>query len=161
MTIRPGVAPRTATYFLPQASKRPEYLLTFAGLFPMLWSTFTPYFYLTTFAQDHGMSTDMAFYLLTIPSAGGFVGRIVSDSLAVVVGPHEVLSASCMVFGVLTFCWLRTTSNASLIILAALFGSFSGEIFALFPVALAHIAPRPNEIGSTSAWLLDCAVLLL
>lgn len=148
VTIRPGVPPRTGTYLLPGAFKQMEYTLQVAGLFVTLWGLFTPFFYLPTYAQEHGMSADLSWYLISILNAASFFGRLFGGYLAVIAGPFELLSFCCAVYGVLVLCWIPATSNASLIVLAVLFGFFSGGIIGLMLATLSHVAPRPNEIGT-------------
>lgn len=148
LTIRPGVPPRVGTYLLPRAFKQLEYTLLVAGLFVATWGLFTPFFYLPTFAMEHGMHPDLAWYLISILNAGSFFGRLIGGYLAVIAGSFELLSACCAVFGVLTLCLLAASSNAALIVLAVLFGIFSGGIIGLMLAAIAHTAPRPNEIGT-------------
>lgn len=148
LTIRPGVPPRVGTYLLPRAFKQMEYTFLVVGLYVAWWGLFTPFFYLPTFAMEHGMNPDLAWYLISILNAASLFGRILGGYLAVVTGSFELLSACCAAFGVLTLCWLRASSSAALIVLAVLFGFFSGGIIGLMLAAIAQTAPRPNEIGT-------------
>lgn len=44
--------------------------------------------------------------------------------------------------------WIRITTAAGLIAWAAVFGFVSGAIISLYPVSIAQLAPRPQEIGT-------------
>jgi len=148
ITIRPGVAPRSGSHLLPQAFEKPEYTFQIIGLFLIVWGVFIPFFYLPTYAEAHGMSINMSWYLVSIMNTGSMFGRLISGYVAVAVGPFSLLSACCTIYGVLALCWLRATSNAALIVLGVLFGFFSGGIIGLMLSTISHVAPRPNEIGT-------------
>lgn len=148
LTIRPGVPPRSGSYLLPHAFKKMEYSLQILGLFLILWGMFTPIFYLPTYAEEHGMSDNLAWYLISILNAASFFGRLLGGHLAVTMGPFPLLSGCGAVYGIVALCWMRATSHAAIITLAVLFGFFSGGIIGLMLATIAHVAPRPNEIGT-------------
>jgi MFS family permease len=148
LTIKPGVQPRKGTYFLWHAFKQPAYTLQIAGLFAIWWGLFIPFFFLPSYAEHFGMSTSLAWYLVTILNAGSLFGRLIGGVLGMVIGPFNWLAFCSAACSLLILCWLRMTSTVSLIFMALLFGFFSGGIISLMIVTMAHTATSPKEIGT-------------
>ena len=148
VTIKPGVPPRKGQYLLPRAFLDPAYSFQVAGIFFVVLGLFTPFFYLPSFAQAHGVDPNLAWYLITMLNAGSFLGRLAGGVLGVKFGAFNLLSFCAAVCGLLILCWLRITSTAALCILAVLFGVFSGGVISLMLSTLSHIAPHPREIGT-------------
>jgi hypothetical protein len=126
LTIRPGAPPRLGTYLLPGAFKNGAYSFQVVGLFFVAWGIFTPFFYLPTYSQQHGMSVQMSFYLVTILNSGSFVGRLLAGGFGAKVGPFNVLGFCSGACAILIFGWIRIGSNPALIVFALLYGVFSG-----------------------------------
>src|ERR1700753_789968 len=66
VTISPGVEPRKGTYFHPEAFSKPAYTVQVMGLFRVFWSLFEPFFYLPSYAEQHGTGVGLSFHLITI-----------------------------------------------------------------------------------------------
>jgi len=147
-TIQPGVSPRKGTYLLPEAFKNWAYNFQIIGLFLICWGLFTPFFYLPTYAQEHGVGVGLSFYLITILNAGSFVGRLAGGGFGVAIGQFNVIAVCCTACSVLMFCWLRITSNAALIVFAVLYGFFSGGVIGTMISTIAQVAPHPSQIGT-------------
>lgn len=60
---------------LPSANNRAAFAL-------MIMSVYIPFFYIQNYALDLGVSTSMAFYLLSIMNASSLLGRLLSNWLA-------------------------------------------------------------------------------
>ena len=148
LTIKPGVPTRKGTYFLPEAFKNWVFAFQVLGLFLVCWGLFTPFFYLPTYAQQHGMGVALSNYLIAILNAGSFVGRLAAGGFGVSVGQFNVLAACTTICSVLIFCWLKITSNAALIVFAVLYGMFSGGVISTMISTLAQVAPSPSQIGT-------------
>lgn len=142
---RPGMT-RKSSLVIPGAFKKPEYSLQVAGLFLVVLGFWTPYFYLATYAEAHGMSSALASYLFAIINAGSFAGRILGGTFAQHAGQFNVTASACYSSAVLLFCWLAITSSAGLIVLSVLFGGTSGIIIALMMSTVAHCAPHPSQV---------------
>ncbi|KAF2427386.1 putative MFS transporter [Tothia fuscella] len=147
-TIKAGVEPRKGTYFLPEAFKKPAFSFQVAGLFLVCWGIFTPFFYLPTYAQQHGMSVTMSFYLITILNAGSFVGRLLAGGLGVRIGQFNVLSIGCTICSILIFSWLKVQTNWSLIVFSLFYGIFSGAVIGTMISTLVQTAPHPSQMGT-------------
>jgi len=139
---------RKGNYFVLSAWKKPGYTIQVAGLFFVFWGMFTPFFYLPTYAREHGMDVNLALYTIAILNAGSLIGRLISGPLVSHVGRFNLLAFSCFASGILIFSWLRITSSAPIIVYSVLYGFWSGIIIALFPTTIAAVAESPTEIGS-------------
>jgi len=146
--IRPGVPPRKGQYLIPSAFKNPAFSFQVVGLFFILWGLFQPFFYLPSYAQLHGASVSLSFYLIAMLNAGSFVGRLAAGGFSVALGQFNVVVICCTACSILIFCWLRIESNAGLIIFAILYGVFSGGIIGTMISTLAQVAPHPSQIGT-------------
>ncbi|KAK7717658.1 hypothetical protein SLS64_003153 [Diaporthe eres] len=144
---RPGMTRKSSLIIL-DAFNKPAYSLQVAGLFLVVLGFWTPYFYLATYAEAHGMSPALASYLFAIINAGSFAGRVLGGTFAQCAGQFNVTALACYSSAVLLFCWLAITSSAGLIVLAVLFGGTSGVIIALMMSTVAHCAPHPSQIGA-------------
>ncbi|KAG6365562.1 hypothetical protein INS49_007173 [Diaporthe citri] len=144
---RPGMRRKSSLIIL-DAFKKPAYSLQVAGLFLVVLGFWTPYFYLATYAEAHGMSSALASYLFAIINAGSFAGRVLGGTFAQHAGQFNVTTLACYSSAVLLFCWLAITSSAGLIVLSVLFGGTSGVIIALMMSTVAHCAPHPSQIGA-------------
>jgi MFS family permease len=148
VTIYPGVEPRKGKYLLPEAFKKPAYSFQVIGLFLIFWGLFEPFFYLPTYAEQHGTSVSLSFHLITILNAGSFIGRIAAGGLGLKIGQFNVLSFSSMVCAVLILSWIRITSSAGLIVFAVLYGFFSGAVISTMISTIPQIASHPSQIGT-------------
>jgi MFS family permease len=148
VNVKAGVPPRVGTYLLPEAFKKPAFTFQVVGLFLVCWGIFTPFFYLPTYAQQHGMSVGMSFYLVTILNAGSFVGRLLAGGLGVKVGQFNVLTACCGLCSILIFAWLKVTTNWSLIVFAIFYGMFSGAVIGTMISTLIQTAGHPSQMGT-------------
>jgi predicted MFS family arabinose efflux permease len=134
--------------FLLAAWKHPQYHLQILGLFLVLWGLFVPFFYIPGYAESVGLSVDMSFYLIAILNAGSLLGRLSGGALANRIGRFNTLTGASVICAILTFCWLKVTSQSGMIAFSVLFGFFSGTVIGLFTATIAMTASKPNEIGS-------------
>ncbi|KAK1752337.1 MFS general substrate transporter [Echria macrotheca] len=148
VTIRPTSFKRKGAFILLGAFKNSTYTLQIAGLFMSNLGFWTPYFYLGTYAQEHGTSAALASYLFAILGAGSFVGRLLGGTFALHLGQLNIVALACYASSILVFCWLRITSTGGLVALAVLFGATSGIIIAMMVSTIAHCAPHPSQIGA-------------
>lgn len=146
--IRPRLPPRTSQLFLPAAFKAPHYVAIIAASFLMILGFFVPFFYIPTYATDHGMSAELASYLISILNGASFLGRIVPGVLADRLGRLNMLFAAALSTSILLFVWPSITTNAGIIVFAAIYGFCSGAIISLFAVCLATVPKDPRNIGT-------------
>ena len=146
--IRPRLPPRHGQIIILSAFKDFSYTSLVIALFLLLWGMYTPFFYLTEYAIAHGMSQNLASYMLAILNAASFFGRVLPGLLADFAGNFNTLLCSGSVTGILLLCWIACKHNAAIIVYAALYGFFSGAIISLMTPCIASRAPTPRHIGT-------------
>ncbi len=146
--IRARLPPRKSQLFLPSAFKEPLYLAIIGAAFLILLGLFIPFFYIPTYAVEHGVSTELASYLISILNGASFFGRIIPGILADKVGRLNMFFAAALRTGILLFCWPKITSNVGIIVFSALYGFFSGGVISLASVCIAFVPKDPRNIGT-------------
>lgn len=146
--IRARLPPRKRDFLKLEAFKKTDYVATITAVFFLNIAIFTPFFYLPLYGQTHHMSTRMAFYLIAIQNGSSFFGRLVPGVIADKIGPMNMLSIVSIITSIVTFCWIRMTTNSTLIGFAVLYGFFSGGMISLTPAAIANCVSNPQEIGT-------------
>ncbi|KAI8624058.1 MFS general substrate transporter [Xylariaceae sp. FL1651] len=105
--------------------------------------------YLAFYAADTGTTdTRMVFYLVSIFNGASVVGRLTPAALSDVTGPFNI--APCAIIsGVLSFSMIAARgSPASLIVLTALVGLFSGVFVSLPSVCAVSITKDKSRLGT-------------
>ncbi|CAD6454327.1 5265c8df-1c99-438b-a585-f04aab271371 [Sclerotinia trifoliorum] len=146
--IRSRLPPRKKSFFLPSAFKELPYITLLISAFLMILGVFIPIFYLPTYAVEYGMSTELASYLVAILNGASFFGRVIPGVLADKVGRLNMFCAVGISTGILVFCWQSITSNAGIIVFAAIYGFCSGAIVSLVTVCFTTIPKNPQNIGT-------------
>jgi MFS family permease len=146
--VRARLPPRSGRFFLPSAFRELPYVCLIGSVFLIMLGLFTPFFYLPTFAVEHGMSTQLASYLVAILNGSSFFGRVLGGLLADKFGRLNLLMGAGVCTGVLIFCWQKMTTNATMILFAVLYGFFSGAIVSLMSAALAQVPKDARNIGT-------------
>lgn len=114
----------------------------FIGLYVML-------FYLSYFANASHIADDkMSFYLVPILNAASVFGRTVPNAISDKTGPFNMIAPGAMICGILTFCMIALTNLGGIIVIAILFGFFSGVFIALPPVCFAVLTPDKSKLGT-------------
>jgi MFS family permease len=147
-TIRARLPPRKGTFFLPRAFKNPIYLGLIGSIFLTMMGVFMPFFYLPTFGVAHGMSTQLASYIVAILNGASFFGRVIPGILGDRLGRLNMLFGAAICTGILILCMQALDSNASIIVFSGLYGFFSGAIVSGMTVAFATVPDNPREIGT-------------
>jgi predicted MFS family arabinose efflux permease len=147
-TIRRRLPPRGGNILVPSAFKDPNYLLAIAAFFFLVWGMFFPFFYVEEFATSHGMSADLASYMLSILNAASVFGRLLPGLVADRFGNFLTLSMAGVATGILLLCWMAVHTNAGTIVFCIFYGFFSGALVSLLSPCFAQLAPRPNVIGA-------------
>jgi len=146
--IRARLPPRNGRFFLPEAFKSHLFNAIVVSSFLMMIGVFTPFFYLPTYAVQHGMSKELAANLAAILNGASFLGRVIPGILADKIGPLNMMMTAGLCTGILEFCWQLTTTNADIIAFTALYGFFSGAIISLMTFSLASVSKNPQDIGT-------------
>lgn len=148
IAIRARLPSRKERFFLLSAFKEPPFFTLVGATFLLLFGIFIPIFYLPTYAAEHGMSSQLSSYLVSILNGASFFGRVIPGILADKVGRLNMLCGFGICTGILILCWQKTSTNASIIVFAALYGFFSGAIVSLISVAFTLVPKDPKNIGT-------------
>ncbi|GJJ08890.1 hypothetical protein Clacol_003110 [Clathrus columnatus] len=122
-------------------------LLAISGSALLLFSAFFPYFYIQLFAILHGISTNLAFYSITIINAMTIIGRVISGILADRYGYVNSILLSTLLMGVISFLMIKATTAPGLIVFTILYGFFAGGYFSLAASAISAYVDNTNELG--------------
>ena len=117
-------------------------MLAVIGLYTML-------FYVPSFAISRNITSDtLAFYLLPILNGASLLGRFVPNVLADKFGALNVAPVTTFVCAILLFCMISIRSTASLVVMASLFGFFSGAFVSLPGMALVVLTKDKSRVGT-------------
>lgn len=106
-------------------------------------------FYISFYGESERiLSKSMAFYIVPILNAASVFGRTVPNWLSDHFGPLNIMAPSAIIMGVLTFCFIAADSSAALIVLAVLYGFFSGVYLSLPGVVMVAITKDKSRIGT-------------
>ena len=121
--------------------KEPKFALATAGVFFVEWGLFVPISYLPLYAQDHSVSSQFAYQLVSIFNASSSVGRLVPGMCADFCGRFNTLIITVLLCLLCNTClWLPAGDNVSLMIAyAVLFGFSSGSNISLTPVCFGQL----------------------
>ncbi|KAF2717572.1 MFS general substrate transporter [Polychaeton citri CBS 116435] len=111
--------------------KSAPFILLCIGLAFGYLGFFSPMFYVSTYATSLGFSSQLAFYLVSIVNGASLFGRILPGILADRLGHFNILTMTCMISGVVAFCWTAATSIAGVVIWIAAYGFCSGAIMSM------------------------------
>ena len=125
------------------------YVYFVAGLFTTGLGIFIPIWYIQTYAtQKSDISNDAASYLITILNSGAVAGRILPNFMSDKVGPLNMITPCTIIAGILFFCWMKLSTETSIIAFAVLYGFFSAAIVSLAPVGFVSLTPQLSSIGT-------------
>ncbi|KAH0343492.1 MFS general substrate transporter, partial [Aureobasidium melanogenum] len=117
-------------------------MVGFIGLYTVL-------FYISFFGESKGYTdASMSFYIVPILNAASVFGRTLPNALSDKTGSFNIILPGAAVCSILIFCMIAVDGLASIIVLAVLFGFFSGVFIALPPVCLVALTADKSRIGS-------------
>lgn len=103
--------------------------------------------YIQVYAEEHGISPNVGYYLLAIINAASVFGRVLANLAADYFGNFNLMFVMCTCAGVASFAIFGAGSDAGSIIVSIVFGFFGGGYAALVGPALISTALHPSEIG--------------
>lgn len=105
------------------------------GSYFVMWGLWAPFDYLPSMAQMSGMSDSLSLYLIAIVNGASLFGRIIPGHIGDKVGYFNVITGSAAFSCLAILClWLPFdyhSSNAGLIVFAAVYGFFSGAFVSI------------------------------
>ncbi|GFF56706.1 hypothetical protein IFM51744_08976 [Aspergillus udagawae] len=115
----------------------------------IFFAIYIPYFYITPYAMQWGVSLSMAFYLSSILNAGAFFGCYIFGVAADRgLGTFNTFTAVTFGCAVTAFGWIGAKNTAGIIVWTIIYGFLSGAVQALFSPCISYLAPEPRLIGT-------------
>lgn len=141
--------PKARAIWDPTAFTDLQYLLLVFGAFIGFVGLYVMLFYLSFFGESRGYTDQsLSFYIIPILNASSVFGRTIPNWVADRTGPFNVIGPASLICGILVLCMLAVTNTAGIIVIAVLFGFFSGVFVALPPVCFAVITQDKSKIGT-------------
>ncbi|RDX44144.1 MFS general substrate transporter [Lentinus brumalis] len=127
------------------------FVLVISGSVFVCLGLFIPFFYIADYAQDHGLSANTAFYIISALNGGGIIGRLAPPLVSDVVGRFNVITPCAFLLGMsaLVF-WIFAKTLVSILLFAILYGFLSGAFIAMLIPCVAQISEgeKLKEIGT-------------
>jgi predicted MFS family arabinose efflux permease len=131
------------------AFKEPAYTFFVLGGMMTFISLNIPFFYIQYFAVTKKIAADkVGFYLLSIITAGSFFGRIFPNIFANKVGPFNIVFVCTIICGAWMFALIDLSNLAGVMVVALLYGFFSGAFISLPPTCFVRLSPDRGLIGT-------------
>lgn len=131
------------------AWKEPAFTVYVIGSLIIFLGTWTPFFYVEIYAIEYKItSPHLAFYLLSIITAGSVFGRIIPNVIATKLGMFNVVISCVTVTGVLAICFIPAKTQGAIVAVSLLYGFFSGSCVSMIPALGVMITPDRSLIGT-------------
>ncbi|KAI0311630.1 major facilitator superfamily domain-containing protein [Amylostereum chailletii] len=152
LIMRPRLPPRPSSlrhqltiwrHFL----SSPTFVWGTVGTFFLILGMFFPTFYLQLASVVKGVNPSLAFYSLSILNASSAFGRVVPNIAVDRVGVFTLIVPSTLACGVIILSLAGLVNAAGTIVIAILFGFFSGACISLLGPMLAGMSRDASEIG--------------
>ncbi|THU98444.1 MFS general substrate transporter [Dendrothele bispora CBS 962.96] len=125
------------------------YITATAGTFLLILGVFFPIFYLQLDAVERGVGTNLAFYSIAILNGSSAFGRVVPTIFADRCGVFTLLVPCTLACGILIFATdAVSVGNPGVIVMAILYGFFSGACISLLGPMLANFAKDVSEVSA-------------
>ncbi|EEA21559.1 MFS monocarboxylate transporter, putative [Talaromyces marneffei ATCC 18224] len=145
------------------AFKEIQFSLFCLGLFMGFLGFYNFLIYVQPWAIQNGIvNSNLGFYLVSILNAASIFGRIAPNLIADYTGPLNILLPAASFTALMAFCWIAVNSTAGIIILALLYGFFSGGFVSLPPVVMMAITKDFRDLGTRLGMCFSlCSIALL
>jgi MFS family permease len=149
LVIKSRIPPRRGgQIFELGAFKEPAYVgFLFSSVCAFL-GAYAVIFFVQSYAVQEGIGSELAFYITSLLNVGSVPGRIIPNYLADKVGPLNVIAPFLGICGILSFCWIRVSNEADLVVFALLYGLFSGVIASLPAPIIASMTKDMSRLGT-------------
>ncbi|KAF7192631.1 Aspyridones efflux protein apdF [Pseudocercospora fuligena] len=149
--LRPRLAPRKDTIRLVDwaALREAPFLLYAAAMFLIFWSLYFAFFYISVYGRGLGMSYQQSITLLITIICPGFIFRLAPAYVADKVGPLNTLIPMAAICSVAMLAWIGVDSIAGMYGFAAVYGSSSATIQAIWiaPIGALNRTPDLKKAG--------------
>ncbi|KAJ7277315.1 MFS transporter, MCP family, solute carrier family 16, member 10 [Mycena rebaudengoi] len=125
------------------------------GMFFVVWGLFFLIFFLPSYGALHGFDANMTFYSVSVLNAASLFGHIVPGFLADRWGRFNMMVATALASAILTFASIAARNEASVLIIAVLYGFTSGNVVSLQGACVPSFMDDPTKIGVAVGQLLS------
>lgn len=108
---------------------------------------FIPFVHLVPYAEDQGLSHDIAVWIFSMLGLGSTFGRFIGGGVADRLGRRKALTAVFATLAVMLLWWMSSSSSWQLYLFAFVFGTAYGGFVALFPALCVDYFGTRNSIG--------------
>ncbi|KAG1800296.1 major facilitator superfamily domain-containing protein [Suillus plorans] len=136
------------TRVLRNSSRDGAYMCACVGMAAFEFGYFFEAFYLQLDSTLHGLSQGFSFYSLTIFSSGSFIGRLTMGFVSAYVGIPNTIIGSSLISSAVLFAMIDLHSAASVAVIAASYGFFSGGVVAMMGPVISILTPEISHIGA-------------
>jgi predicted MFS family arabinose efflux permease len=146
---RPPGKRKTRSLVDPAAFRDWPYLLFVLGCCVVFLGIYTPFVHIQSFTlQQDIASPSLSLYILSILNASSILGRILPNLITNRVGPLNMIIITSLALSASTFGLLAVSDLAPLLVVAVVFGFFTGTFFSLMPTIFVRLSPDPAMIGT-------------
>lgn len=101
-----------------------------------------PFYYIQSYTIDHRIADPgLGFYMLPVITTGSVFGRILPNIFANIIGPFNIVFSCTVICGILMFALINLSSLGGVIVIALLYGFFSGAFVSLPPTCFVKLSP--------------------
>ncbi|KAG2049984.1 MFS general substrate transporter [Suillus hirtellus] len=142
--------PKAVSYtrVLRNSSRDGAYMCVCVGMAAFEFGYFFIAFYLQLDSTLHGLSQGFSFYSLTIFSSGGLIGRLTVGFVSAYMGIPNTIIGSSLISSAILFSMIGLHSAASVAVIAASYGVFSGGVVAMMGPVISVLTPEISHIGA-------------
>ncbi|WVQ63626.1 uncharacterized protein L199_001779 [Kwoniella botswanensis] len=129
--------------------KEPGYVALCIGVFFVAWGVFFPIIFLQYFAELNHTSESLTFYMVAILNGASVVGRTLPNLIADKLGALNLMTVMSFLTSGICFAFFGAArSTAGLVVVAILYGAFSGAFVSLLAPAVFSMAKSQQEVGT-------------
>ncbi|KAG1876824.1 major facilitator superfamily domain-containing protein [Suillus tomentosus] len=136
------------TRVLQNSSRDGAYICACVGIAAFDFGYFFEVFYLQLDSTLHGLTQGFSFYSLTILSSGSFIGRLTGGVVSAYVGIQNTTIVFSLISSAVLYAMIGLHSVASVAVIAASYGFFSGVVVAMMGPLISYLTPEISHIGA-------------
>ncbi|KAB5581139.1 putative MFS monocarboxylate transporter [Coniochaeta sp. 2T2.1] len=135
--------------------KNKVFIFLSAGLAIAYIGLFIPFFYISSYATEKGVSPETSFYLISALNGASLLGRVLPGHLADLWGHYNIIVLAMFASTIVAFSWTAAKSLAGIAVVAIVYGFTSGAILSLQGACVGKIASRQMQ-GTAMGLLMGC-----
>lgn len=106
--------------------KNKVFIFLSAGLAIAFMGLFIPFFYISSYGTEKGLSSEVSFYLISALNGASLIGRILPGWVADHYGHYNIIILATFASAIIAFSWTAATSLAGLFVISIAYGFASG-----------------------------------